>query len=342
MLYWENEFGKLYLGKAEDILPTLEPNSVDMVVTSPPYWMARKYLSDDELGQEPDYRVYIDNLCKILDCTKYVLKDTGNLFVNIGDKYFSKNVGTGGKTEKQLTNAGSFFEQKKKIVPLMQQGSLMNLPNRFAIQLVDEYYFILKHTLIWHKSNAFPTSNKKKFTLDFEYLFHFVLDIDNYYFEQQFEPSTQATQDQYRNLLREDVDNLKAPYKNNAPRASRKYKHDLVSITGQPSPNRMWEDTESLKRQLERGRNKRSVWTIPIGTERGTTNHIATYPRELIKTPILACSPEKFGVVLDPFMGSGTTALMAQELNRRWLGIEVSEDYCKQAAERINVEETTF
>ena len=334
-LYWENEFGQLYLGKAEDILPNLPLDLVDMTFTSPPYWMARKYLADDELGQESDYRDYITNLCNIFAEVKRVTKPTGSLFVNIGDKYFSRSVGSGGKNLKQNTNPDSFFTPKQRIVPLMPDGSLMNIPSRFSIKMIDDYNWIQKHLIIWYKRNAFTTSNKKKFTIDFEPILHFVLNTKMYYFQQQFEPSNQKTQERLRNILRQDKDNLKEPYKDNAPRASR-YKHNQRRITSQESPNRVWEDKESLQRMLDRGRNKRSVWDIPTGSNRNASNHIAMFPEKLPEVPILACCPENFGVVLDPFIGSGTVAVVAEKLGRRWIGIEASEEYCEQAVERIS------
>ena len=329
--FYSDDFGTLYLGKAEEILPELEPDSVDMVVTSPPYWQARKYIDENELGQEPDYKLYIDHLCEILYLCRDPLKSTGSLFINLGDKYFSKTVGTGGKTKKQLTNSGSFFDQNKKIISSVPEGTLMNIPNRFAIEFQDDYGFILKHTIIWHKPNAFPTSNKKKFTFDFEYLFHFILDPKKYYFRQQFEPFVENTDVIYRKKIRANKEyNSKEPYRKNTP-----YKHNTVRVTSQESPNRMWEDTESLERQLDNGRNKRSVWSITIGNSRSSTSHIAMYPIELCMTPIKACSPEKFGVVLDPFIGSGTTAIAAEILNRKWIGIEAKEEYCEEAIKRI-------
>lgn len=323
-IYYEDHYGTLYNGLAEEILPTLPSNSVNMVMTSPPYWQTRKYVSDNELGQESDYRDYIDNLCKIFDLLKSVLYSNGSLFVNLGDKYFSRNVGSGGFGLKQTSNRGSHFVQSRKITPLMKQGNLMQLPERFAIRMVDEYNWYLKHRIIWRKVNCFPTSNKKKFTLDYEFIFHFVLDLKNYYFVQQFESITQTPKEALRNALRRDVDNLKSPYKNNAPRVSR-YKHDQVRITSQENSVPQW--------LLDMGRNKRSVWDISIGTGRGYS-HTASYPVELCRTPILATCPEG-GVVLDPFFGSGSTAIMAEKLNRRWIGIELSEKYCEEAIIRI-------
>ena len=310
--YYQDEFGTLYCGKAEEIIHQFNGESIDCVMTSPPYWMARKYVADDELGQEPDFRAYVQNLSRIFYYIKPKMKESGNLFVNIGDKYFSKTMGTGGKNPKQMTNSASFFSAPR-VVPLLPNGTLTNIPNRFSIYMQDYCGWIHKHSIIWYKPNAFPTSNKRKFTLDYEYLFHFILHPTRYYFEQQFEPSTQSQKDQARNILRTD-NNLKDPYKANAPRVG---------------GNR-----NNLDKQLSRGRNKRSVWSIPIGTERAGVNHIAMYPRELVRTPLWAGCPVG-GIVLDPFMGSGTTALEAESQGKKWIGIEQSQEYCDEAIQRI-------
>ena len=109
----------------------------------------------------------------------------------------------------------------------------------------------------------------------------------------------------------------------------------MVRITSQESPNRMWEDDESLERQLEQGRIKRSVWNIPTTKYKGS--HSATYPKELVEILLKAGCPEN-GTVIDPFLGAGTTALMAQQQNKKWIGIEIYEQYCKDTIERIRNE----
>jgi site-specific DNA-methyltransferase (adenine-specific) len=303
--------------------------SVDTCVTSPPYWMKRNYTGGEEIGQEPDYRKYLDNVCAVFNEIYRILKPTGNLFVVIGDSYYSRQKGTGGKTKKQLTNTGSFFEAPK-IPKLMPDGALMDLPSRFAIKMVDDYGWIKKHNVIWYKPNAMCYSNKKKFNPDFENVYHFIKDTKKYYFETQYEPFADETDVTYRKKLRANKEyKVKEPYKKNTPYM---YKHNKVRITSQESPNRMWDDDESLERQLERGRIKRSVWNIPTTKYKGS--HSATYPKELVEILLKAGCPEG-GTVIDPFLGAGTTALVAQQQNKRWIGIEIYEEYCKDTIERI-------
>ena len=300
--YYKDEYGKLYLGNAKEVLESLEPNSVDMAITSPPYWQVRDYGVDGQLGQEQNYDDYIKNLCKIFDFLKVPFTKGASLFVVIGDTYFSRSKGTGGKTKKQLTNQGSYFKTQR-LPPLFPDGSLVNIPSRFAIKMVDDYYWILKHTIIWHKPNAMVTSNKKKFTLDFEYIYHFVLDTKEYYFEQQFEPLRQPTA---------------------------KSRNSTNKYSGYGNPTYSGFEYDASKQGGVR--NKRSVWEISTRGFRGA--HFATYPPNLLEVPIKACCP-KDGTVIDPFMGSGSTAIMAEKLGRKWVGIDIKEEYVDIAIERI-------
>ncbi len=327
---YEDIYGTMYLGEAWEVLQAETFPKIDLCITSPPYWGVRDYGDERQIGHEPHYNIYLRELCQIFEQVKPHFTPQSNLVVNIGDCYFSRSKGTGGPSKKQDSNKGSRFKQLR-LPSVMPQGSLVNIPARFAIMMVDKYQWILKHDIIWHKPNAMPTSNKKKFTIDYEHVYHFVLDTKNYYFKQQFEPFVEDTDVLYRKKLRANKEyNVKEPYENNTP-----YKHNKVRVTSQESPNRMWADSESLERQLEHGRNKRSVWSITTKGYKGS--HAATYPRELIRTPIDAMCP-KGGTVLDPFMGAGTTALEAEAQDKYWVGIELNSEYFDDAIRRIKDE----
>jgi site-specific DNA-methyltransferase (cytosine-N4-specific) len=157
--------------------------------------------------------------------------------------------------------------------------SLCLIPFRFAIEMVRRGW-LLRNVIIWHKPNVVPESVKDRFTLDFEYLFFFAKS-PRYYFQQQFEPSTQP-----------------------------------VTV-----------------RDRSTQRNKRCVWSI--STRGFAGNHFAAYPEALLETPIAAGCPVG-GVVLDPFLGTGTTALAAERLGRRWIGIELNPAYVQLAQERLH------
>jgi len=329
-LYWQNTLGSLYLGDSLEILRTLKSKSIDCVITSPPYWMKRSYGDGDEkeIGLEPDYRDYLDNVIAPFKEIKRIIKPTGNIFVVIGDSFYSRQKGTGGKSDKQDSNVGSRFKAPK-IPKLMPDGALMDLPSRFALKMVDEVGWIKKNNIIWYKPNAMPSSNKKKFTPDFENVYHFILDTKKYYFNTQYEPFAENSDVLYRKKLRANKNyDVKNPYKRNTP-----YMHNQVRITSQESPNRMWEDDESLERQLDNGRIKRCVWNIPTTQYRGS--HSATYPEDLVEPLMDAGCPEN-GTILDPFIGAGTTAVVAEKQNKHWIGIEIYEQYCNDIIERIS------
>ena len=147
-----------------------------------------------------------------------------------------------------------------------------------------------------------------RFTNDFEYLFFFVKN-KNYYFEQQFEPITESY-----------VERTKYAYSGNKGNA-----------------DRFWIGQPNGKKEINPlGRNKRTVWNI--NPEPSSDIHFAHFPTELIRTPILACCPKDNGIVMDIFFGSGTTGIVAEELGRNWIGMEINPDYVKLANERIRNE----
>lgn len=319
-LYYENNLGKLYLGNALNIDEKLDRESVDMCITSPPYWALRKYGSDNELGQEASLYKYIDNLVSIFNHIYPVLKNTGSLWVNIGDTYYGSGKGSGGKTQKQLTNPGSYFNKGNKGAMLdnpekfiqneLPKKSLCNIPARFSIAMQDSGW-ILRNVIIWHKPNNFVTSAKDRFTVDFEYLYWFTKINKDYYFKQQFEPFSNNTK--WKPVREKDGS------------------ADWDKGTGQ-------ESHRARNMRPNDGRNKRTVWSINTKPVYGL-KHYAKFPPKLLETPILSTCPED-GIILDPFMGSGTTAIVAEEMNRKWVGIEIVEEYCETIKERINNDRT--
>jgi len=169
--------------------------------------------------------------------------------------------------------------------------------------------YILRNELIWHKPNAMPSSAKDRFTVDFEKIFFFSKS-KKYWFETQYEPH-KCSADVY----------------NSAAKAVKKYKSEgYKKATG--------DNIRGFKNeQNPKGRNKRCVWKIT--TKPFSEAHFAVYPEELCETPIKAGCPEK-GIVLDPFFGAGTTGLVAKQLSRDYLGIELNPEYIKIAKKRLS------
>lgn len=176
--------------------------------------------------------------------------------------------------------------------------SLLAIPERFVIAMTDSGW-IRRNTVIWYKPNCMPSSAKDRFTVDFEY-FYFFTKSPKYYFETQYEQNTSVGAWSTNNK-----DN--SPYEKNNPRLRPKTNYD--------------------------GRIKRTVWQI--NTQPFTEAHFAVFPEDLVETPIKACCPFN-GVVLDPFMGSGTVGVVAEKLGREFVGIELNPDYIEIAQKRIS------
>ncbi len=298
--------GGICQGDAYDVLKTFPDRYIDMCLTSPPYWALRDYDVDGQLGLEPTFEEYITKLCDIFDEVKRVLKNSGTCWVNIGDTYsatrWSDSAGTSFMNKGKNLHKNQVF-QKNTNLP---DKCLVMIPFRFAIEMVNRGW-ILRNTIIWHKPNCLPRSMKDRFTDDYEYLFFFVKS-KKYYFEQQFEPYTQP-------MNRWGGQRLKA-------NGVSKWDHG----TGQTN----YRNRDMRPNPL--GRNKRCVWSVP--TKPLKAAHFAIFPNAICETPIKAGCPPG-GVVCDPFMGSGTTCVVASQLGRRFIGIELNEAYVRIAQERL-------
>ncbi len=309
-------------------LQNMPDESVDCIVTSPPYWQLRDYglqpilfggnrtCAHDfdefntcrlcsgwsgELGHEPSREMFVEHLVRIFDECRRVLKKTGTLWVNLGDSYSKHNKYNRPNDWPGRKNA---FCLKSPRVDMaahrVPHKSLCNIPGLFAERMIEQGW-ILRNEIIWHKPSAIPMSAKDRFTVDFEKLFFFTKST-KYDFRQQFEPYAECTIRRYRQQFAPDE-------------TSRKYGNPVGTMNSTPN-----------------GRNKRCVWRIT--TEPNRRRHYASYPTKLIEIPIEAgCPPD--GVVLDPFFGSGTTAVVAQRLGRRYIGIEPSPEYVKIAKSRL-------
>ncbi|HMM81526.1 MAG TPA: site-specific DNA-methyltransferase [Pyrinomonadaceae bacterium] len=286
------------------------------VVTSPPYWRLRDYGIAAQLGREATPYMYVQNLLKVFNEIRRVLKPSGTCWVVIGDRYFSSN-----NDLKKRVRSNSFlnlskrerFEELKTIfhIPLT---SLCMLPSRFALGMMKKGW-ILRNELIWHKPNAMPQSSRDRFTVDFEKVFFFVKS-KGYYFKQQYEPLKESG---------------KSVSRFNEPQRPHK-KNDSYWFD-RPKEQR----EKAREKMLSRGRIKRCVWSIGKACFKG--NHFAVFPEKLIETPILAGCPEG-GIVLDPFMGSGTTGMVAKRLGRKYIGIELNPAYANLARYRIEGTDT--
>ena len=309
----------ILLGDCRDVLKTIESDSIDCCVTSPPYYGLRDYNSPDQIGMETDPKKYIENMVSVFLEVYRVLKPEGTLWLNMGDSYSGSGRGVGTKefSSKQSTNKGANILSKsvenglgmdgRKNIPVgYKRKDLLGIPWRVAIALQDSGWY-LRQDIIWSKPNPMPESVRDRCTKAHEYIFLFSK-TPNYYFDWE--------------AIKEPAVN--GPLNTDKPRPSKK-KGEFVA-KGEPMPGRL------PFRAVTEYRNKRSVWTVAPSGFKGA--HFATYPEELILPCVLAGSPEG-GIVLDPFSGSGTTAAVAKKNKRKYLAIDSNKDYVGIAEERL-------
>ena len=289
-------------GDSLEVLKTLPSESVDCVITSPPYWALRDYGVIGQLGLEPTFQEYITKLCDIFDEAKRVLKKRGTCWVNLGDTYNGNKSGNTDTNKNGKVSKENLIKKKSSIE--LREKSLCQIPSRFSIEMSNRGW-ILRNRIIWHKPNVMPQSCKDRFTVDFEDIFFFTKSL-MYDFEQQKEPVSEVS-------LR---------------RAEYAYKTEKANIGTGISVENMGSRFVDAE-----GRNMRTVWKIP--TSASNEEHVAMFPQSLIEPMVLAGCP-KGGIVLDIFMGSGTTGLVAKKLGRNYLGIELNPKYIKIANDRIN------
>ena len=266
-------------GDCEKNAVKLSPNSVQTIVTSPPYWGLRDYDNDGQLGQEETPEQFVDKLVYLFNILKDKLKDDGTLWINIGDTYFGAKGGAWeGKNSITTTETGSEYRIKKKAPKkheYLKTKDLVGIPWKFAISMQKSGWY-LRQDIIWHKPVPMPESVNDRLQKSHEHIFMFSKK-PNYYF---------------------DTAAIMLPSK----------------------------DRQSMVRRHD-------VWDIPTSNYQGA--HFAVFPEKLPELCIKA-STRKNDIVLDPFMGSGTTAYVAQRLGRKWIGIELNTDYIKIIKQRTS------
>ncbi len=292
---------KIIQGDCLSVLKKMKSESVDCIVTSPPYHGLRDYGNKKQVGLEDSIDEYIQ---KMLDITKElhrVLKKSGTMWWVHGDSY---NGNKKGNTETVKNKRATTLSFEKKIQKNIPQKSLTLQSARLAIKMIDEQGWILRNEIIWNKPNVMPQSVTDRFTVDFEKIFFFTKN-KKYYFNQQKEPA----------IWKDDK-------RKNMGRISYDGKRKGLNGTGQ-------ENFVSIKQE----KNIRTVWKIPTKPFKGL--HFATFPEKLIELPIKSGCPLG-GVVLDPFMGSGTTLVVAKKMMMHSIGIELNSEYIKIAKIRIS------
>src|SRR3990167_3805374 len=181
---------KILQGDALEVLRTLSDESIDCVITSPPYWGLRDYGIEGQLGLEHTREEHIDKICNLFSEIKRVLKSTGTCWVNYGDSYScQQGEGFNGYREGKLQGTTRLNPESKNIkikcTKEIPQKCLAQIPFRFSIEMCNRGW-IFRNVIVWQKPNAMPESVKDRFTVDCEYIFFFSKS-KKYYFKQQFE-----------------------------------------------------------------------------------------------------------------------------------------------------------
>lgn len=327
-------------GDSKEELKKLEDGSVDMCITSPPYYKQRDYGVEGQLGLEEKVDEYIDNLCSIFDEVARVMKPEGTCWVNIGDSY-GKDKG------------------------------LLGVPWMFALEMINRG-LILRNTIIWHKPSCMPSSVKDRFTVDFEYLFFFARQ-QKYYFEQQLEPykskyntyeyNGEAVKDYDGNGVQNPSDTKRRILNSMKERGGRN-KRTVWSINPARCkeahfavfPEELIETPikagcpEAICKKCGKPRVEVKIKTgekevPPIGGKKHPGNNTNdTYSgntkQGIYKYELSDCGCNagfEPGTVLDPFFGVGTTGIVATKQHKKYIGIELNPEYVEIAKARLKI-----
>lgn len=318
----------IYNGDCLEILKTLPDRLINCCVTSPPYWELRDYGHDGQIGLEKTPEEYVGKMVTLFREVKRVLKDDGTLWINLGDSYagasggdthtgfnmrYSGTGGSGSKQDSMLKGVVNRSKDRKtskwsyskcKSSGDIKTKDLVGIPWMVAFALRTDGWY-LRQDIIWHKPNPMPESVTDRCTKSHEYIFLMSKNGSYYYNADAIKEKAIHAQD---------------------PRAGFGRLHYRGKRQGQEGTGQ-----ENVVTIVE-DRNKRSVWTVTTKPFSGA--HFATFPEDLILPCILAGCPQG-GVVLDPFMGAGTTALVAKKNGCQYVGCELNPEYINIAEKRL-------
>jgi DNA modification methylase len=310
---------KIEFGDCRDTMRRWASEGVkaQMCVTSPPYFGLRDYGHDGQIGLEQTPEEYIAAMVEVFRCVRDVLADDGTLWLNIGDSYASAGKQQMGRrderpeyldkraerfnTGREQALTGGNLESYRSVDFGVKPKDLIGIPWMLAFALrADGWY--LRQDIIWHKPNPMPESVRDRCTKAHEYVF-LLSKSERYFFDSE--------------AMREDAVKGAAGSSFN---------------TGKTATHQMGRSSDA-ERVEDGKRNRRSVWTVATRPYKGA--HFATFPPALIEPCILAGS-RSGDIVLDPFMGSGTTAAVALQHGRQYLGCELNTEYGPLQQQRIN------
>lgn len=289
---------------------SLPDGCVNTCVTSPPYWGLRDYGHEGQIGLEETPEAFVSQMVEVFREVKRLLRDDGTLWLNLGDTYSAQRWSNSPSTTGISGKQSDVLIKKDTKLP---DKNLVGIPWRVAFALQADGWY-LRQDIIWHKPNPMPESVTDRCTKAHEYIF-LLSKSPRYYFDSE--------------AIKEEASDV------SIARLKRGVSDHHKNVNGAPgqTPHSMGKPrNHDLSRDVPTTRNPRSVWTVT--TKPFKDAHFATYPEDLIVPCILAGCPEG-GLVLDPFMGAGTTALVSKKLGRNYVGFELNEEYKKIAEKRL-------
>lgn len=305
-------------GDVRERLAAIDNGSVQACITSPPYWGLRDYGHSNQIGLESTPQQYVAEMVAIFRDVRRVLANDGVLWLNVGDSY----NGSGGNHKPHHKNDTGFqgkigaekYRGQGRNIKDLKPKDLVGIPWRLAFALQDDGWY-LRQDIIWHKPNPMPESVTDRCAKAHEYVF-MLTKSGKYYFNHEAirEPGAMSFGDSAGSQQRDTRQTHGLGGGNSGlNKAKEKLAHELA--------------TKGFNT-----RNKRSVWSIPTKPFKGA--HFAVMPEALVEPCILASTKEN-DLVLDPFTGSGTVAVVATKYGRNFIGTELNPEYVQIAVDRI-------
>lgn len=297
-------------------------NSIDCCVTSPPYYGLRNYGADGQIGLEDCPEDYVGRLVAVFEEVRRILKSTGTLWLNLGDTYAGSGCGaTSNQSAEWIhksknTNTFQGYANRPIRSGGLKHKDLIGIPWAVAFALRGAGWY-LRQDIIWHKSNAMPESVTDRCTKSHEYIF-LLSKSRRYYFDWRAIREPATGYDGRRDIVM---------------KGSQKYATSAIMPRG---ARQALAAHKHIRWHFENDmpmRRKRSVWAVP--TKAHKEAHFAMFPEALVIDCIKSGCPEG-GIVLDPFMGGGTTAVAAQSCGRHFTGCDINADYVEIANKRLS------
>ena len=332
---------RIICGDVFDALAGLPDDSVDCCVTSPPYWGLRDYGVPGQIGLEPTLAEHIETIVCVFEEVRRVIKPTGVCWLNYGDCYATKPNGRSAAATKAAGGDDRTFRDKpfSTIGAGIKAKDLCLIPARLSIALCDAGWYV-RAKVIWHKPNPMPESVRDRPATCYEEIFQLTKQ-PRYFWNKEAvkEPITASS----AKRLAQDVDAQDGSTRANGGSRTGRPMKAVGGPRSRGVPPRHASASNSDRAGLDdvgRGglRNLRNVWTVAPKPFKEA--HFATFPPKIVETCLKGGCP-KGGLVLDPFGGAGTTALVAEQLGHSAILIELNPEYIDIAQQRIRRETGT-